>query len=416
VSGFAPEATIIFVDASTNDINWSGTQVVGSSFGDSVQLLEAVKFIFDRAGDRPCVINISLGTNGGPHDGSTLVERGIDQLVQERPNRAVVIAASNSYGDHIHAAGRLAVGESIDLTWNRPPSSGWQDELEVWYSGRDRISAEIILPDGTSAGTIEPGRTGRAEDNGRVVLLVANRLDDPNNGDNMIGIFVDDSLPPGLWTLRLTAVEVHADGAFHAWIERDDSSQASFQSKIDDDFTIGSISCGRSSIVVGSYDAHKPTTPLSWFSSAGPTRDGREKPELSAPGHAVSAAHSRTRTGVIPKSGTSMAAPAVAGALALLFGEARRRGVDLDIGRTRALLTQTVRRPAGGQWDPRWGAGKLDVAALLGALPAQAGPPPTTSSRPRKPSSRATKPARSKAKPGAKPKTAARRKPKKSAK
>ena len=69
--GFAPEADMVFVDVSHSDIPFVGPQVVGSSFGDSTQLLEAVRYIFDKAGDRPCVVNISLGTNGGPHDGTT---------------------------------------------------------------------------------------------------------------------------------------------------------------------------------------------------------------------------------------------------------------------------------------------------------------------------------------------------------
>ncbi len=69
VPGVAPNADIIFVEVAANDIPFSGPNAVGKSFGDSVQLLEAVKFIFEQAGDRACVINASLGTNGGPHDG-----------------------------------------------------------------------------------------------------------------------------------------------------------------------------------------------------------------------------------------------------------------------------------------------------------------------------------------------------------
>ncbi|NEQ25669.1 MAG: hypothetical protein F6K28_42745 [Microcoleus sp. SIO2G3] len=48
-----------------SDIPWQGSDVVNSNFGSSVQLLEAIQFIFEQAGTRPCTINISLGTNGG---------------------------------------------------------------------------------------------------------------------------------------------------------------------------------------------------------------------------------------------------------------------------------------------------------------------------------------------------------------
>jgi subtilisin family serine protease len=110
VPGVAPLADIIFVQISASDIPWQGSGVVGSNLGGSVQLLEALQFIFEQAGTRPCTINISLGTNGGSHDGTSLVEQGIDAVVTAKPNRAVVIAASNSYEDGIHASGKVVQG------------------------------------------------------------------------------------------------------------------------------------------------------------------------------------------------------------------------------------------------------------------------------------------------------------------
>ena len=297
VPGVAPAADLAFVDPAVSDIVWEGEDVVGSSFGDSVQMLEALRFLFDEAGDRPCVINISLGTNGGPHDGSSLVEKGIDALVAERPGRAVVIAASNSFDDGIHAAGTVPAGGSTDLRWVLPESISAQGELEVWYAGSDRFRAELISPDGQSLGSVALGGNGRVRaDDGTTLLFVSHRRADPNNGDNVLGIFVEDRLPAGTWTIRLHGEQVSA-GGYHAWIERNDASQSSFAEPHDASHTLGSLSCGQLSIVVGSYDAHKPGKPLSFFSSAGPTRDGRQKPEISAPGHAVLAAHSRTGPG-----------------------------------------------------------------------------------------------------------------------
>ena len=66
-------------------------------------------------GRQPCVINVSLGTNGGPHDGSTLVEQGIDRLLDAAPNRGVCIAASNSFADGIHSAATVPASGSFDL-------------------------------------------------------------------------------------------------------------------------------------------------------------------------------------------------------------------------------------------------------------------------------------------------------------
>jgi subtilisin family serine protease len=351
------------------DIPWQGADVVGSSFGDSVQLLEALVYIFQNAGTAPCVVNVSLGTNGGPHDGTTLVEQGIDRLLIQAPDRAVCIAASNSFADGIHAAGTVPASGAHDLAWLIAPSDQTENELELWYDGDRRLSVELIRPDGQSVGTLAPGQSGTASQNGQVVLFAANRLGDPNNGDNTIGLFLSPIVPPGRWLLRLTS----ADGTevpFHAWAERDDTGQSTFDQPLDNTRTIGSISCGRKSIVVGSYDAHKPATPLSWFSSAGPTRDGREKPEVSAPGHDVVAAAALSKTGTTCKSGTSMASPAVTGCVALLLAEAAARSRSLSIDEIRGIVVDTARStpPAAGAWHDRYGAGRVTAGGMIARL------------------------------------------------
>jgi len=362
--GVAPEADLVFVEASANDIAWQGPDVVKNSFGDSVQMLEAIRFIFDLAGDRPCVVNLSLGTNGGPHDGSSLVEQGIDAMVSEGPNRAVVIAASNSQGDGIHTSGQVpATGLVEDLVWRVRDQVG--GEAEVWFSGAKRLELSLIGPDGTVVlDVLQPGNTAEIADaQGKLAVFASSRLAEPNNGDNVLGIYLAPGLPGGDWTIRLRSL---GGGAvdYHAWVERLDSAQSSFGRPVPT-HTLGSISTGRLSIVVGSYDAHKTSFPISSFSSSGPTRDGREKPEISAPGGFVIAAHSRTGTGVVRKSGTSMAAPAVTGLVALMLAEAARKGVRLSINDIRAKLAAGAeQQPPAGAWDPRYGAGRASANAI----------------------------------------------------
>jgi subtilisin family serine protease len=370
VPGVAPQADIIFVQISASDIPWQGSDVVGSNFGGSVQLLEAIQFIFDQAGTRPCSINISLGTNGGPHDGTSLVEQGIDAVVTAQPNRAVVIAASNSYEDGIHASGKVAKGNFTDLIWQIGSSDFTHNELEIWYGKDDQLKLELIDQDDLSIGEVDLGSSARILNQAdELLFFVAHRQGDPNNGDNTIGIFMNtrsiSSSSPSKIKLRLHGVTI-SDGQFHAWIERDDNGQSNFAPPHDNSHTLGSISCGKQSIIVGSYDAHTAGQPLSWFSSAGPTRDGRQKPEISAPGHNVLAASSSTRVLLTRMSGTSMAAPAVTGVVALMLAEAQSLTKSLTIDQIREILAKTARStPPSMAWDDRYGMGRLDANACV---------------------------------------------------
>lgn len=365
--GLAPEADLIFVDVSHDDIPWEGGDVAQGSLGDSVRLLEAVQFIFQQAGDRPCVINVSLGTNGGPHDGTTLVEQGLDALIRQAPNRAVVIAAGNSFGDQIHVQGRIAEGESHDLVWKIPDGSPRHHEMELWYPGKDRFRVDLLSPSGTVELSLAPGeKAGVQLAYGEATIFATNRLNDPNNRDNVIGIFLRGDVLGGDWTVRLHGESV-TNGEFHAWIERDNTIQSRFAAG-DGRYTVGSLSCGELTLVTGSYDAHRaPECRIGYYSSAGPTRTGRQKPEVSAPGHNVWAARSGTPSGVVAKRGTSMAAPAVAGIIALMLAEARARGFALNANQIRGIVIASARPgpPDGGGWDDRYGHGRISAQAAV---------------------------------------------------
>jgi subtilisin family serine protease len=367
--GVAPAADLLFVQLSTSNIPWDGPDVVGKHFGDSVNLIEAIRFIFDQAGSKPCVINISLGTNGGPHDGSTLVEKAIDGMLQEKPNRAVVIAASNSHDDGIHAAGNVPAYGTYDISWLVDGSDFTENEMEIWYKGNDQLSVELIDPTGQSLGIVEPNETGQVKDtNGHVQLVISNRLRDPNNNDNVINVWLKER-NTGNWMVRLINNTSKAT-PFHGWIERDDAGQSVFGGARDNSHTLGSISCGHKSITVASYDATKKGFPISWFSSEGPTRDGRKKPEIAAPGSNILAANSTTKKDRILMSGTSMAAPAVTGSIALVFAAAAASNKSLTIDQLRDIITKKGRiSPPEKVWDPRFGFGRIFVPALIGLLP-----------------------------------------------
>ncbi|MGB3655278.1 MAG: S8 family peptidase [Rivularia sp. (in: cyanobacteria)] len=371
--GIAPEADIVFVHFSNGAVEAvlaNGGSAVDKSLGDTTELVEAVDFVFEIADDRACAINISLALHGGPHDGTALVEQSIDALVGEKPNRAVVIAAGNSYDKGIHASGKVPQDGFTDLHWNIPRGHWQYKAMELWYDGGDKFRLEIIPPDSEPLVSLQLDENGEiVDEHDNTVIYLSHRFCDPNNGDNMIGVFMESKLPGGIWTVRLHGVEV-TSGNFHAWIEREDGSQTSFVPPYDRTHTVNSIGCGHNIIMVGCYDPTKPNQPLSYFSSSGPTRDGRQKPDFIAAGQNIWAASSLTQTKSSRKSGTSMSAPVVTGIIALMLSEANARNIKLDINQIRDILIQSAENnpPQDPLKKARYGYGPINAQAAISAV------------------------------------------------
>jgi len=374
--GMAPDAQLMFVHMGT-----SAGRAGPRPLTDSAAVLEALDYVNRNAGEAPTCINMSMGTHGGPHDGSTLVERGIDAFITTQRGRIVVQSTGNYFARRVHSSGSLAAGEKISLPILVDSNDTTPNDIEVWYAGSDELIAVIESPDGRVLARAGLGETATIMDDRAEIGRLYHRRRDPNNGDHHIQVNLDAPAAVGRWTLVLRARRI-VDGRFHGWIERDTRCapcQATFPATHAVQLnTTGSICNGRESIVVGAYDASQQARPLGRFSSAGPTRDGRAKPDLLAPGVRVLSSRSTSRDGVSPlltrMSGTSMAAPHVTGAAALLCELAGRA---LSTSEVCALLRRTCdpAAPTAPLDAQRTGAGHLNTDSALRALRAAAASP-----------------------------------------
>ncbi|WP_129786333.1 S8 family serine peptidase [Promicromonospora panici] len=133
-----------------------------------------------------------------------------------------------------------------------------------------------------------------------------------------------------------------------------------------------------------SVGAFAPSGAIASFSSRGPGQSGTVKPDIAAPGQTVRSAV--PGGGFEQWDGTSMAAPHVAGAVALLWDAVPE--LVGDVTGTRAILDGSARDvrdvTCGGTTDDNnvWGEGKLDVLAayqLATKLAFDAAPEPVVS-------------------------------------
>ncbi len=371
------------------------------SFYDSTRLAHAVDYLLAVADDEglPISINVSLGTNGHAHDDSSPVARWIDASLTRR-GRCVSVAAGNAGQEmpespedfgyvfgRVHSSGTIAARElTAEVEWN-VAGNGIADlsenELEIWYSPADRLSVQVKPPDGGWSEAVQPGEfvENRQLPDGSM-LSIYSELYHPANGANLIAVYLSPYLEEpqvgvqaGQWLIRLIGEEVR-DGRYDCWIERDDPrrvgrlgrkeswwfpSYFSERSFVDRS-TISTLACGPRIVAVANLDGRRRI--INKTSSQGPTRDGREKPDVAAPGTDIVAAKGFADDDLwVSMSGTSMASPHVAGIAGLMLAV----NPKLTAAQIGGILRRTARPLPGSdfRWRDDAGVGEIDPARCL---------------------------------------------------
>jgi len=115
----------------------------------NVSVLDGLMFILARcAPGAEVVVNISWGTLAGPHDGSSILEEAMDQLIDLLGGRLqIVVPAGNGYQSRTHANGELRPGEPLPLHWRVQPDDHTQSFLEIWLpEGAQDVEIALTPP------------------------------------------------------------------------------------------------------------------------------------------------------------------------------------------------------------------------------------------------------------------------------
>jgi subtilisin family serine protease len=430
--GVAPEATFVVARVAQDN---GGIQ--------DADVLRAVKFVFDRAEalGMPAVVNLSLGSDFGAHDGSSALEVGLSSMVGAAfPGRAIVVAAGNSAGLYDGLGGAYPGPFGIHTEVHVPRASVSRVPLLtpartgnivngtafVWVAFRagDEVSVGVEGQGKTVLSPLGVGQGGEADLGGyRVGVLNGTGSVSSDSGaspgkQNAI-VYFDGSWPQD----SDFAIVLQGHGSAQLWVQAlGDLDPAialgALFPRAEKEGTINVPASASGLIAVGatlnrttwtdvagnaiempnlgSLD-EAPLDSIAYFSAAGPNALGAVKPDIVAPGVNVAGAMARSADprhtdnelfaslGRCPKddecfvvdethaisSGTSMAAPIVSGAIALLF----ELDPKLTQDSARAILQAGARPLQGIVLDPRQiGPGALDLSGALRVITAGESP------------------------------------------
>ena len=392
--GNAPDADIVLVAL---DLNTS----------TNADISNAVQYIFDYADEvgKPCVVNLSLGNQDGPHDGTSTFDTMTDAM--QGPGRLIVGAAGNHRTDAFHIDHTFATADAAPLrTFVKykvaPSNSVSGGTIEIWGEKGVDFTVDIAAystfnkKDARST-TVYPAEGVTDIDFGKYATgtwKVASEVS-PLNGKPHVVLTSALTSIRNNYAIALTVtpktagrVNIWSDNTYLALESRDIEGFSAPDAASSTLCEIGGT--GKRILTVGSYTTRNEYTTnggqqatlqetvgdLSSFSSYGPTVDGRMKPNITAPGcFIISAVSNNDASGNLMYAeynenfgrynqygymqGTSMASPFVAGIVATWL----QAYPQLTPEQLHEIVQNTARKDnfTATAPDSNWGYGKINA-------------------------------------------------------
>ena len=317
--GAAPEAELIIVKM--------GAPREGG-FPRTTELMRGVDYIVRKAVElrRPVAINISFGNTYGSHDGTSLVERFLNDIADMWKN-VICIGSGNEGASAGHVSGKVRrqISETVELAvQQREPALS----IQIWKSYVDEMGVSVISPSGRQAGPFYEFLGAQRYILGDTELLIYYGEPKPYSVKQEIYLSLlpgKQYIESGVWKIVLTPGRI-VDGEYQMWLPTQTSlnmGTAFLQPNSMSTLTIPSTAS--LAVTVAAYDAR--TFSYADFSGRGFTRlTNMVKPDLVAPG--VEVMTTTVGGGYAAFTGTSFATPFVTGSAALLMEWGIVRGND----------------------------------------------------------------------------------------
>ncbi len=343
-------------------------------FPRTTEIMRGVTYALKKANElqMPLVINLSFGNNYGAHDGSSLLERFLDNAAEI--GRTVICVGSGNEGN---AAGHVA-GNVRDVTEIELAVAEYEQNLSIqlWKNYSDVYNVTLQAPGGQQiqlSTDIEGGKYVLNLEQTRILVY----LGEPAPYATAQEIYLDmipnggPYINSGIWTIGIEPVTV-VTGQYYLYLSGSAlRNQATGFYRPTPQVTLTIPSTAAKVITVGAYDSvYDSYADFSGRGYADADRTigvvtaGLAKPDLVAPGVAVVAPD--IYGGYTTVTGTSFATPIVSASAALLMEWGIVQGNDLFLygEKVKAYLRKGARPLRGEMQYPnsRVGWGALCVA------------------------------------------------------
>ena len=335
-------------------------------FPRTTELMQGVDYVLRKALEyrMPVAINISFGNTYGSHEGTSLLERYLDDMSNYW--KSVICVGSGNEGTSAgHTSGMLKEREEqrVELgVQQREPALN----VQLWKSYVDEVDISVIGPSGVRVGPIsERLGTQRFRIGGTEILLYYGKPSPYQTNQEIYFDFIPTGsyIDSGVWQIVLTPRKV-VTGIYQMWLPSQSvlNQGTAFLNPVSSD-TLTIPSTASRVVTVGAYDARSFS--YADFSGRGALEKNAEmwvqKPDLAAPGVRVTTA--KAGGGYGEYSGTSFAVPFVTGSAALLMEWGIIRGNDpyLYGEKVKAYLRRGARHLPGYE---RWPNNQLGYGVL----------------------------------------------------
>ena len=297
-------------------------------FPRTTELMQGIDYVVRKALElrMPVAVNISFGNPYGSHDGTSWLERCIDDI-SNILKICIWIGSGNEAASAGHTSGVMREGreEIIQLAvQNNQPSFS----IQIWKEYTDVVDISLMTPAGVTVGPLQEILGPQRFTVGQTEILLY--YGEPSPYSTAQEIFIDmlpreNYVASGVWRIILKPRKV-VSGAYELWLPSENVLNRGTGFLFPTEQTTLTIpsTAGRV-ITVGAYNAL--TFAYADFSGRGYTRETNlVKPDIVAPGVDVTTA--AVGGGYAQFTGTSFATPFVTGGAALMMEWGIVRGND----------------------------------------------------------------------------------------